>query len=117
MNVSHYGVHTPINAPTALRDKYLTKLNSGNYGKFNGLNANDRNVLATYAAMVETVDNSLGAVRTALVANGVDDNTTIAFISDHGGLATSQSNTPPPNLNGPLRNGKGTLYEGGIPDA
>lgn len=114
LNVSHYGVHTPINAPAALRDKYLNKLNSGNYDKFNGLNESDKNVLATYAAMVESVDSSLGAIRTALDENGVGNNTTIAFISDHGGLATTQPNTPPPNLNGPLRNGKGTLYEGGI---
>lgn len=114
LNVSHYGVHTPINAPDALRNKYLNKLNSGTYNKFNGLTAGERNVLATYAAMVESVDQSLGDVRQALVDNGVGDNTTLAFISDHGGLATSQPNTPPPNLNGPLRNGKGTLYEGGI---
>lgn len=114
LNVSHYGVHTPINAPNALRNKYLNKLNSGNYNKFSGLSADERNVVATYAAMVESVDQSLGAVRQALVDNGVGDNTTLAFISDHGGLATAQANTPPPNLNGPLRNGKGTLYEGGI---
>ena len=114
LNVSHYGVHTPINAPSAIRNKYLAKLNSGNYNKFNGLDTGERNVLATYAAMVETVDQSLGAVRQALVDNGVDGNTTLAFISDHGGLATAQANTPPPTLNGPLRNGKGTLYEGGI---
>jgi arylsulfatase A-like enzyme len=114
LNVSHYGVHTPINAPAALRNKYLSKLNSGNYSKFSSLTAGERTVLATYAAMVESVDQSLGGVRQALVDNGVANSTTLAFISDHGGLATSQSNTPPPNLNGPLRNGKGTLYEGGI---
>ncbi len=114
LNLSHYGVHTPINAPAALRDKYLAKLNSGNYEKFNSLQGNARTTLATYAAMVESVDQSLGAVRQALVDNGVDGNTTVAFISDHGGLATAPDRTPPTNLNGPLRNGKGTLYEGGI---
>lgn len=114
LNLSHYGVHTPIEAPDRLRDKYLQKINSGSYAKFNTLNDAERLTLATYAAMVESVDESLGAVRQALVRNGIDQNTTVAFISDHGGLATELDRTPPPNLNGPLRNGKGTLYEGGI---
>ncbi|WP_160148231.1 sulfatase [Rubripirellula obstinata] len=114
LNLSHYGVHTPINAPQALRDKYEQKLASGGYEKFDSLTALEKTTLATYAAMVESVDQSLGAVRQALVDNGIDQNTTVAFISDHGGLATELDRTPPPNLNGPLRNGKGTLYEGGI---
>jgi arylsulfatase A-like enzyme len=114
LNLSHYGVHTPINAPAALREKYVQKINSGNYEKFSGLNAAEQSTLATYAAMVESVDQSLGAVKQALVRNGIDNNTTVAFISDHGGLATELDRTPPPTLNGPLRNGKGTLYEGGI---
>jgi arylsulfatase A-like enzyme len=46
-----------------------------------------------------------------LAANGILGNTTVALISDHGGLATGGTGL---DINGPLRNGKGTLYEGGI---
>jgi hypothetical protein len=63
LHVSHYGVHTPLSAPADLKNKYAAKLNSGNYEKFDTLTNAQRNHVATYAAMVESVDQSLGAVR------------------------------------------------------
>jgi len=110
LQLSHYGVHTPLSAPQALVDKYAAKLNSGNYEKFDSLSAVERDRVAIYAAMMESVDQSLGAVRQSLEANNIDDNTMVAFISDNGGLRQLTGD----DINGPLRNGKGTLYEGGI---
>lgn len=64
-----------------------------------------------YGDVVECLDWSVGRVLDALRENGVDDNTMVVFTTDngpwltqgeHGGYAT------------PLRNGKGTTYEGGV---
>jgi arylsulfatase A-like enzyme len=41
----------------------------------------------------------------------LDDNTLVIFTSDNGGLSTAEGS---PTVNGPLRAGKGWLYEGGI---
>ncbi|MEZ6193892.1 MAG: sulfatase, partial [Phycisphaerales bacterium] len=115
LDLSHYGVHVPFAAPQALIDKYTDKLANGNYAKFNSLTASQRQEVATYAAMVESVDQSLGTVRAALVAAGVADDTLMVFTSDNGGLATPDfGNFAAGDMNAPLRNGKGTLYEGGV---
>jgi arylsulfatase A-like enzyme len=62
----------------------------------------------TYAAMVACVDDQIGRIVAALKARGLADNTLIAFSSDNGGPLGSGA------TNGPLRAGKGTLYEGGV---
>jgi arylsulfatase A-like enzyme len=54
---------------------------------------------------------TVGKVIAALKTNGLDKNTVIIFMSDNGGLATSEGH---PTSNLPLRAGKGWLYEGGI---
>lgn len=115
LQLSHYGVHLPLSAPQDLVAKYVAKLNSGSYEKFNSLSVSERTAVATYAAMVDSVDRSLGAVQQALAARGIADNTMIVFTSDNGGLeAPEAGNFAPPGMNGPLNNGKGNLYEGGI---
>ena len=58
-----------------------------------------------YAAMVEQVDEGLGAIVEVLQQRKQLDNTIIIFTSDNGGGLTP---------NGPLRGGKATLYEGGL---
>ena len=62
----------------------------------------------TYAAMVACVDDQVGRIVAALKVRGMSENTLIAFSSDNGGPLGSGA------TNGPLRAGKGTLYEGGI---
>jgi arylsulfatase A-like enzyme len=62
----------------------------------------------TYAAMVNCVDDQIGRIVAALEKRGLIGNTLIAFSSDNGGPLQSGA------TNGPLRAGKGTLYEGGI---
>ena len=69
----------------------------------------------TYAAMVEHVDLSLGALLAALedpdgnplTEDSIADNTLIVFTADNGGLTSVTSNRP-------LRDGKGGNYDGGI---
>ncbi len=79
-----------------------------------------------FAAMVESVDESLGNVLKKLKELGLEDNTIIIFFSDNGGMSAANFGNPKRNIspcnldkaystsNLPLRGGKGWLYEGGI---
>jgi arylsulfatase A-like enzyme len=62
----------------------------------------------TYAGMVAAMDEAIGAILAALEARGFRTNTLVFFSSDNGG-----PNPGHVTSNGPLRAGKGTLYEGG----
>ncbi len=74
-----------------------------------------------YAGMVACLDDEIGRVVAALDAKGLRDNTLIIFHSDNGGTTnamfagqmTDLSKTKLPCDNGPYRDGKGTLFEGG----
>ena len=66
---------------------------------------------AEYAAMVESMDTNVGRVLDTLEHNGLGSNTVVIFMSDNGGLSTSEGS---PTTNLPLRAGKGWLYEGGV---
>ncbi|MDT8304157.1 MAG: sulfatase-like hydrolase/transferase, partial [Sedimentisphaerales bacterium] len=61
----------------------------------------------TYAAMVESLDDAIGRICSALDDLDLTENTIIFFTSDNGGLLG-------PTNNAPLRSGKGFPYEGGI---
>ena len=61
--------------------------------------------------MIEAMDTAVGRVLDQLDALGIDENTTVCFMSDNGGLSTSEGS---PTSNLPYRGGKGWLYEGGI---
>ena len=93
--LSHYAVHTPIQAKDSLIAKYQTKQGSGCH--------ND----PTYAAMIESVDQSVGKVNKILEELGLAENTLVIFFSDNGGHGTYTCQKP-------LRGGKGMFYEGGI---
>lgn len=67
-----------------------------------------------YAAMVKSLDMSVGRVMEALKANGVADNTLVFFISDNGGLTQRYNKHDKFTENLPLRRGKGSAYEGGV---
>lgn len=62
----------------------------------------------TYAAMVHAVDRGVGEVVEALNSTGEMKDTLIVFLSDNGGKLGAGAN------NGPLKRGKGSVYEGGI---
>ena len=126
LNLSHYAVHTPIEAPEPLVEKYRVK------AKRLGLNDDEalepgeyhpcehkrtQRVMrrrfqshATYAAMVEHLDAGIGRVLDELDAQGLAEETLVVFTSDNGGLATSEGS---PTCNAPLSEGKGWMYEGG----
>ena len=94
--LSHYAVHTPLQAPDLLVRKYERKIAVSSSGGN-----------PVYAAMIESVDNSVGRILDQLEAAGVANRTAVILASDNGGLDTVTSNAP-------LRAGKGHLYEGGI---
>ena len=64
-----------------------------------------------YAAMVDAIDHNVGVVLNKLGECGLEENTLIMFMSDHGGVSSNHGDWAD---NGPLRAGKGTLWEGGL---
>lgn len=95
--LSHYAVHTPIQAKEEIENKYKNKPIDSVRGHFH----------PGYAAMIESVDISMGRIQKILRDLGLDDNTIIIFTSDNGGYWKSTSNYP-------WRGNKGNFYEGGI---
>ena len=63
---------------------------------------------AGLAALIEHMDHGIGQVLDTLKQSGLDDNTLVIFWSDNGGQLNIGA------ANGPVRDGKGTVYEGGI---
>lgn len=124
MMYSLYAVHNPLQAPTDLVKKYERKragvLKPGQSAFVkdepwmqyeNGWKRRTIQENPVYAAMVENMDSNIGRILAKLKEAGIDDNTLIIFTSDNGGLSTAEGS---PTVNGPLRAGKGWLYEGGI---
>lgn len=64
-----------------------------------------------YAAMVDAIDVNVGRVLDKLRECGIEENTLVVFMSDHGGVASNHGRWAD---NGILRAGKGTLWEGGL---
>lgn len=129
--LSHYGVHDPFEAPDRLVKKYEKKLKTMKYEgeEYVTISANGtgdelrHQNNAVYAAMIESVDESLGRIFQTLEKLGIADHTIIAFTADNGGLSNrgavdgKVSGRPLATSNLPLRTGKGWLYEGGIREA
>jgi len=63
---------------------------------------------ARLVALIEHLDHGIGQVLQTLDEMGLARNTLVVFTSDNGGQTSVGAH------NGPLRDGKGTLYEGGI---
>ena len=126
MYLSHFAVHTPIQAPRDLIEKYQkkskelgldTKKTFEENGPFPCDHKKHKNIIRrllqsdpAYAAMVENLDSNIGRVLSALDELGMRDNTIVVFTSDNGGLATAEGS---PTCNSPLSEGKGWMYEGG----
>ena len=98
----HYAPHTPLVAKPAVVAKYPGP-------KVAGKQSNP-----VYAAMVEGVDDAVGRVMAALDETKLTERTIVVFTSDNGGLATTEGGPTGATFNGPLREGKGFLYEGGV---
>ena len=67
-----------------------------------------------YAAMVASLDQSVGRILAELTTHELLDNTIIIFTSDNGGLTQRYGKHDNFTENLPLRRGKGSAYEGGV---
>ncbi|HMP76711.1 MAG TPA: sulfatase [Kiritimatiellia bacterium] len=126
LNLSHYAVHTPIQAPAPLVEKYRAKARAMGLDRVDPfvegelhpclhkkhLHVKRRTLQSdiTYAAMIENLDTNIGRLIDALEAEGLMENTLLVFTSDNGGLSTSEGS---PTCNLPYIEGKGWNYEGG----
>jgi arylsulfatase A len=95
----HYAVHTPLEAPHELIDKYEPLVEG-------------TKIDPVYAAMVERVDWNVGRIMQTLEELDLSDNTVVIFTSDNGALKETGGRSVA-DLS-PFRSGKGNLYEGGI---
>lgn len=103
--MSHFAVHTPIQAKmqdTAYFSRKVTK----------GWNNHSN---AVYAAMIRSLDDSVGRILETLKETGLDQNTVVVFLSDNGGIdrkiAVAEHDITD---NSPYLGGKATLFEGGV---
>jgi len=103
--LAHYAVHIPMQAKQAMIEKHRARREADPSTKQGN---------PIYAAMVESVDQSVGRVLDALDRLNLADRTIVFFFSDNGGLSTPEGPHTPATTNAPLRAGKGYLYEGGI---
>lgn len=105
--VASLAVHTPLQAPQEEIDVY------------NGIFENeDRRI---YAAMMSVLDKQVGRIVDELEKKGMRENTLIFFASDNGGIRKMKVGAPgtkkaaeSPASNGKFRDGKSSLYEGGV---
>ncbi len=101
----HFGVHSPHQAKPELIERFKSKPGVGGHNN------------PTYAAMIASVDESVGRVMKTLDELKLTDRTFIVFSSDNGGVGgyvregIKESGDVTDNT--PLRSGKGSLYEGG----
>jgi len=101
----HYAVHTPIQAKPEVVAKYQKKAPSRGHSD------------PVYAALVESVDDSVGRLRAALEKLALRENTLFIFTSDNGGLShlvNAKGWSRGPTDNSPARLGKGSAYDGGV---
>ncbi len=104
--LAHHAPHTPIEGKPERVRHFTARLRP----EFHHRNA-------VYAAMVGSLDESVGRVLDFLRERRLEDRTIVIFTSDNGGYIgtdTKSGQSVPATSNAPLRSGKGSLYEGGI---
>ena len=118
LNLWCYGVHGPWGHKAEYTKAFMDKKDpSGRQGN------------PIMASMLKSVDECFGRILDELEKQGIADNTIVIFTSDNGGNTHSNitsegkkaanedwvkwAGNQPPTINTPLRDGKGTLYEGG----
>lgn len=95
LSLTHHAVHTPVQAKKDLVAKYA------------GKKGDDCHHNPVYAAMIQSVDESIDRINNTIRELGMSENTILVFFSDNGGHGTYTCQKP-------LRGGKGMFYEGGI---
>ena len=93
--LSHFAVHTPLDAKRELVDKYAAKRPGELHNHIN------------MATMIEAVDQGVGQLLQCLDQLGIANQTVVIFYSDNGGYGPATDMKP-------LKGYKGTYYEGGI---
>ena len=99
----HFTVHIPLQAKPEIEAKYRA-IAHPDQPQHNPV----------YAAMIESLDQSVGRVMQKLDDLNLTQNTVVFFNSDNGGLLYESASRDNVTSNRPLRAGKGHLYEGGI---
>jgi arylsulfatase A-like enzyme len=102
----HFGVHSPHHAKPELIARFKAKPGVGGHNS------------PVYAAMISSVDESVGRIMALLDELKLADNTVVVFSSDNGGVGGYvregiKKGGGDITDNAPLRHGKGSLYEGG----
>lgn len=114
--LSFYAVHAPLQTTQEKWAKYRKKaadlgIDSTGFEMAKYLPIRMVQDNPVYAGLVETMDDAIGSVLTALDEMGLDENTIVIFTSDNGGVASGDAFA---TSNLPLRGGKGYQFEGGI---
>ncbi|WP_052188277.1 sulfatase [Cellulophaga sp. Hel_I_12] len=101
---SHFAVHSPYQGIEADIQYFENKATKGWNGHKDPV----------YAAMIKSMDNSVGAILKKLKDTGIEDNTLVIFMSDNGGIDSKITPKGDGTDNTPFLGGKATLNEGGI---
>lgn len=95
LTVAYTAPHPPMQAPEAYLRRFAHIENEGR---------------RAFAAMVACMDDGIGRILRRLRDEGIEEQTVVVFVSDHGWDYRRVHEA----VNGPLRLGKYWLYEGGI---
>ena len=108
--LSHFAPHSPWEAKPEYVARHQARVDP---------EAEQKNPI--YAAMIESLDESVGAIVAALERLGLTEETLLVFTSDNGALTQRWLRRKSRHRtlfeitsNAPLRGGKGKLYEGGL---
>ncbi len=93
--IPYNAIHTPIQCPNDLYDKYMKKVNDP--------------AIAGLYAMSENVDQNVGRIMSALDEYGISDDTIVIYMTDNGPAFVGG-----PRYNAQMIGSKGTVYEGGV---
>jgi arylsulfatase A-like enzyme len=111
--------HAAMHAPKELHDKWRKKFPEydnviGKYRAGSEDCPDVQNPIAGFPAMMENLDNEIGAILDQLKALGIDDNTLVIFASDNGAHHEGGHDPNYWNSTGSLRGLKRDMHEGGI---
>jgi arylsulfatase A len=103
LQVSHYAVHVDVFYKQETLDKYMQ------------MEPGKKHYVPEFAAMTGDLDQGIGILLNKIEELGLLENTYILFMSDNGGRKSIPRGDKKNVLsNYPLRDGKATMYEGGI---
>jgi arylsulfatase A-like enzyme len=108
--LSHFAVHTPIEASADRVEEWRRRM-----AEVEGVgDLSPGSLRPAYAAMIESVDESVGRVLAKLEELDLGRDTLVVLTSDNGAVVETPDTGVAVSSNGPWRGGKATLYEGGL---